>query len=335
MKRRFNFVSLFLAVLFSFNAIAIMTPLQSQEQKSNNAPVKVIFDTDMQSDVDDVGAMAVLHALADRGEIEILGTMVSVIYPWSVPCVDAINIFYGRPNLPIGTVKGKGVLRNSSYARQIAQEFPHDLESDTAPDAVELYRKILARQPDKSVVIVSVGYLTNLARLLDSPADGWSNLQGRDLVQQKVKNWVCMGGIFPKGLETNLRYDAPASAKAINEWPTPILFTGWEIGKDLMTGHTLKEKFPPTNLVRRAYELYLGPNKTQRESWDQSAVLLAARGPGNYWDVVTEGSMHILPDGSNEWRLEPDKEHSYVVKKMNPKEVATVIEELMTQLPRR
>ena len=312
------------------------TPTKEKVEKAiEKTPVKVIFDTDMQSDVDDIGAMAVLHALADRGELEILCTMVSVTYPWSVPCVDAVNTWYGRPDLPLGTVKGKGVLRSSSYARQIAQEFPHDLETETAPDAVELYRKILAGQPDKSVVILTVGYLTNLAGLLDSPPDGWSDLQGRDLVQQKVKNWVCMGGIFPKGLETNLRYDAPSSAKAINEWPTPIIFTGWEIGKDLMTGHTLKEKFPPTNLVRRAYELYLGPNKTQRESWDQSAVLLAARGLGDYWTEATGGSLHVLPDGSNEWRLTPDKEHSYVVKKMNPKEVAGVIEELMTQPPRQ
>jgi inosine-uridine nucleoside N-ribohydrolase len=241
-SRLLNAVALFpLAMTLAAMSFSMIAPLHAQEiatqdkqtmkKDTEKAPVKVIFDTDMQSDVDDIGAMAVLHALADRGEIEILGTMVSVIYPWSVPCVDAVNTFYGRPDLPLGTVKGKGVLRTSSYARQIAEEFPHDLETDTAPDAVELYRKLLAGQPDKSVVILTVGYLTNLAGLLDSQPDQWSPLKGRDLVQQKVKNWVCMGGIFPKGLETNLRYDAPSSAKAINEWPTPIIFTGWESAK--------------------------------------------------------------------------------------------------------
>ena len=311
---------------------AVSAPLQAQEAKK--APVKILFDTDMQSDVDDIGAMAVLHALADRGEIEILGTMVSVKYPWSVPCVDAVNTWHGRPDLPIGTVKGKGVLRSSSYAKQIAEEFPHDLKTEDAPDAVGLYRKILAAQPDKSVVIVTVGYLTNVAGLIDSAPDQWSNLSGLDLIKQKVNYWSCMGGIFPKGLETNLRYDAESSAKAINNWPTPIIFSGWEIGKDIKTGHTLREKFPATNLVRRAYDHYLGPNKTQRESWDQSSVLLAARGAGDYWDVATGGSLHVLPDGSNEWRDTPKKDHSYLVKKMNPREVADVIEELMTQPPR-
>ena len=36
--------------------------------------VKIILDTDISPDYDDVGAMAVLHALAKRGEAEILAT---------------------------------------------------------------------------------------------------------------------------------------------------------------------------------------------------------------------------------------------------------------------
>ena len=307
------------------------TSLSLHAQQPHEAPVPVIFDTDMQSDVDDVGAMAVLHALADRGEIEILGTMVSSAYPGAVPCVDAINTFYGRPDLPIGTVKGKGVLRQSSYARQIAEEFPHDLETDDAPDAVAVYRKILAAQPDHSVTIVSVGYLTNLAGLIESGPDEVSDLPGEDLVKQKVKIWVCMGGIFPKGLETNLRYDAASSATAIDRWPTPILFTGWEIGKELMTGHTLRQKLPPDDLVRRGYELYLGADKNQRESWDQSAVLLAARGLEDNWDLESQGHLRVLPDGTNQWHSAPDKQHSYIVRKKDPSEIAAVLEELMTQ----
>ena len=38
-------------------------------------PVKVILDTDMITDFDDVGALACLHALADAGECEILATV--------------------------------------------------------------------------------------------------------------------------------------------------------------------------------------------------------------------------------------------------------------------
>ena len=315
--------------LAMFASMATGTAIPAQEQLSS--PVPILFDTDMQTDVDDVGALAALHSLADRGEVEILGTMVSSGYAWSVPCVDAVNTAFGRPDLPIGTVKEGGVVRGSKYAQQIAQEYPHDLETDEAPDAVPLCRELLAAQKDGSVVVCSVGYLTNLARLLESGPDDASELDGRELVRRKVKLWVCMGGIFPKGLETNLRFDAAASAAALDHWPTPIVFTGWEIGKDLMTGHTLKEKLPAEDIVRRGYELYLGPNKTQRESWDQSAVLLAARGAAPYWDVRSGGRLRVLPDGSNEWVSGPGKDHSYVVAKMPPAEVAEIIEALMTQ----
>ena len=316
-------------------AIALLASISTdlptlRAQEGKKSPVPILFDTDMQTDVDDVGALAALHALADRGEVEILGTMVSSGYQWSVPCVDAVNTAFGRPDLPIGTVKEGGVVRGSKYAQQIAQEYPHDLETDEAPDAVPLCREILAAQPDGSVVVCSVGYLTNLARLLESGPDAASELDGRELVRRKVKLWVCMGGKFPKGLETNLRFDASASAAALDRWPTPIIFTGWEIGKDLMTGHTLKDKYSPEHIVRRAYELYLGPDKMQRESWDQSAVLLAARGAAPYWHVREGGHLRVAPDGSNEWLAEPDKDHSYVVAKMPPAEVAAVIEELMT-----
>jgi len=47
-------------------------------------PVKIFFDTGMETDCDDAGAMAVLHTLADRGECEILATVTSVRDPASI-----------------------------------------------------------------------------------------------------------------------------------------------------------------------------------------------------------------------------------------------------------
>jgi hypothetical protein len=50
-----------------------------------------------------------------------------------------------------------------------------------------LYREVLAGQPDHSVTIISVGFSTNLARLLDSGSDSYSPLDGRALVAKKVR----------------------------------------------------------------------------------------------------------------------------------------------------
>src|SRR5690606_30907069 len=128
---------------------------------SSTAQVKLIFDTDMESDVDDVGALAMLHALADNGEVDILATIVCSLNPWAVPTVDALDTYFNRPDLPIAAVKNLGVYRNSKYAKIISEEFPQDAGlGEEAEDAIDLYRRILAEQPDNSVTIVTVGYLT-------------------------------------------------------------------------------------------------------------------------------------------------------------------------------
>ncbi|MDP1587284.1 MAG: hypothetical protein Q8M07_06055, partial [Prosthecobacter sp.] len=162
----------------------------------STTPVKILFDTDMLTDCDDAGAMAVLHALADRGECEILATLTSVPEVNSIATVDAINRYRGRPDLPLGLVKGGGVVQNSKFVGLVAREFPHRVSSvESFPDSVTVYREILEKQPDQSVVIVTVGYLTNLKNLLHLPASE-GRLSGLDLIQTKVAKWVCMGGNF-------------------------------------------------------------------------------------------------------------------------------------------
>ena len=150
-------------------------------------PVPVVFDTDMDTDCDDVGALAVLHALADLGECEILATPVSSRFAYSAPCTAAINAYYGRGALPVGAPKGDGanVNRGSRYAKQIAEAFPGRFETNAdAPDAVAVYRRVLAARPDAAadpaggVVVVTVGYLTNLRDLLASGPDEASPLTG-------------------------------------------------------------------------------------------------------------------------------------------------------------
>ena len=155
-------------------------------------------------------------------------------------------------------------------------KFPHRLASAAdAPQAATLYRRLLARQPDQSVVFISIGLLTNVAARIDSKPDAASGLAGRELVAKKVRVWVCMGGTFVSGREFNLYSDIPATRRAVEAWPTPIVFSGFEIGQGVGTGAGLRE-LPATNPLRRAYELFNG--LADHPSWDQTAVLYAVRG---------------------------------------------------------
>ena len=143
-----------------------------------------------------------------------------------------------------------------------------------------------------------------------------------------------MGGRLPEGKEANLIHDGPAAAYAVEHWPTRIVFSGWEIGQEIMTGAELKGA-PEGTPVRRAYELYNGLK--DRQSWDQTAVLYAVRGLGgrleDYWGLETNGYLHVNADGTNQWRSDPDKNHAYLMRKMAPEKIAQVIEELMMRQP--
>src|SRR5699024_9393552 len=63
---------------------------------------QIIFDTDMGPDYDDVGALAVLHALAAAEECEILATVSSNGHPTAAPTIEVINRYFGKPDMPIG-----------------------------------------------------------------------------------------------------------------------------------------------------------------------------------------------------------------------------------------
>ncbi|MEW6307012.1 MAG: nucleoside hydrolase [Verrucomicrobiota bacterium] len=312
-------------------------------------PVKIFFDTDMLTDCDDAGAMAVLHALADKGECEILATVVSVPDLNSIATVDVINRYYGRPNLPLGMVRSGGVKQKSLYVGKVAAEFPHAIKSaDSVPDAVLVYRDVLERQPDHSVVIVTVGYLTNLKKLLELPA-GDGHASGRELVQHKVKQYVCMGGNFignpPKDDlklgNVNFQRDAASAHFVIHHWPGPIVFAGREVcsvPSGLAIGANLA-KTPTNNPVRRAYEHYFGGTAKNRHVADLASVLYAVRGPRDYWDVSPPGRMDLRPDITFDWKSAADGNQRYLLKKQrdgkpNDRYVESALDELLLQPPR-
>jgi uncharacterized protein (TIGR02145 family) len=305
------------------------------------SPVRLILDTDMMTDCDDVAALGILHKLADFDETEILAVMVSSKYPMSAPVVYVVNTYYGRPGIPIGAPKkGTGFYTPVSvFLDSLSLEFPHSLKSnDHAPDAVALYREILSSQPDSSVVIVTIGYSSNIGQLLKSGPDGISDLTGYELAEKKVKVWINMGGNFPVDMaidNVNFTRDCRAAWYSINNWPGRIVFAGREIGHSIHTGDRIRDT-PLNNPVRRSYELHRG--RDGRQNWDHhtadlSAILLAVRGLSDYWDIEGDGYIDIQEDCSFIWRKKPGGRHSYIIQKMDRKELGNIMEELMIAPP--
>ena len=326
-------ITLFLICIFT-------SPLLAQQ------PVRIIFDTDMDSDVDDIGALAMLHHLADVGEAEILGVMVSSLNPWSAPAVDVINTYFDRPDIPIGNVKRFGVYHPSKYARKISETFPQDVGlGENVPEATILYRKILASQPDQSVVVVTVGDLTNLSKLLKTNADTISPLTGPELVAKKVKQLVCMGGRYPYDQEPfpngNFKPDPQSTKHVVEAWPTKIIFTGGGPFANLIpTGKILFEDAYKDTPMGRAYQLFLASwNRNWHHSADMISVYVAVRGPGPFFKLEEKGSNYIFENGANAWRLEPDDKRHFLINEfgpgIDPNEVAKTFDQLLIKTSRK
>ena len=187
-------------------------------------PVPLIIDTDMSFDVDDVGAICVAHALADRGEADLIGIVYDSGYPEGVGALDALNHWYGRAEIPLGSYKGPfGRHVAGDYVPQLARRFPNAIKNYTQVDAAgSAYRRMLVGAEDHSVVIAAIGFMTALRELLASAPDEISALSGTALVAQKVRKVVFQGGwyapLHPDGQRTfNWCAVRPAPAYAVLE----------------------------------------------------------------------------------------------------------------------
>ena len=173
--------------------------LSSCCQEQASGPLKVIFETDMGNDIDDALALDMLYKYMDAGQVDLLAVGVNKIGFGPVEFVDMMNTWYGYPYIPIGKITD-GIDFNypeSNYAAKVAamkndmggklfQTSPF-MDYSALPETPELYRQVLSRQPDNSVTMISVGFSTNLVRLLESGPDRWSDLTGRELIEKKVK----------------------------------------------------------------------------------------------------------------------------------------------------
>ena len=280
---------------------------------NTSLPVKVIFDTDMDSDVDDVGALSLALNLHNEGVTDLAAVIVTSDDPYAPVCAGTINTFWGFPGIPVGFLAYPPDLNNHSrYTRQLAGEFPSSLSSwEDAENGIKLYRRILEESPDGSVAIVTVGHLSALMGLLRSQPDEISSLSGPELIRRKAVIWICMGGRYPSGKEANFYRPDPYSTRyCIDHWQKEVVLFGWELGNQVITGgEKLKEMINRDHPVYRAYELY--NNFAGRASWDQLALLELTRHSGDLFKYV-RGFVRVATDGSNTWDNDSSGNHRYV-----------------------
>lgn len=270
-------------------------------------PVPLIFDTDMGNDVDDALALAVIHALESRGEARLLAVTVTKDNRYAPQYIDIVNTFYGRPDVPIGIVRNGKTPEDSAMIRVPVESEKYRWRNRQWPDAVEVLRAALGGAADHSVVIAQVGFSTNLARLLATD---------KELVARKVKLLSVMAGAFPVGpAEYNVKTDVPSAQKVCEEWPTPVVFSGFEIGKALLFPASAVEHgfgWVKDHPVADAYRAYM-KMPYDRPTWDLTAVLYAVRPEAGYFSLSGPGRVTVDEKGVTHFAESAGGPHRHLV----------------------
>jgi len=290
-------------------------------------PVRIIFDTDMGNDVDDAIALALLHAMETRGEAHLLAVTITKDNRYAAPFVALFNKTYGHARIPIGVVKDGVTKDDGNYLRPVLQSFNAPQEG-IFPDAVQLLRRTLAVQPDGSVVIVQVGFSTNLARLL---------AKDRDLIARKVRLLSTMAGNFVETTpEFNVVRDVPSAQKVFGDWPGEVVSSGFEIGRAIRyPANRLASDFKWTDKspLVEAYRAY----KTMpydEPLWDPTAALYAVRPDAGYFTLSPAGRIQVDEKGATRFIPGEGKQHYLIVNEQQKARVLEAISLLASQPPK-
>ena len=330
-----------------FLLTAFFTTFTAPGQATELEPVKIIFDTDIGNDIDDALALAVIHALVSRSECELLAVTISKDNPYCAPYVDIINTLYGRGDIPIGVVREGKTPEDGKFVRQVSQarddgqaRYAHDLTSGAdAREAVDLLRATLAAQPDHSVVLVVVGFSTNVAKLLDSSPDKHAPLSGLELVAHKCRLLSIMAGMFTpedRVAEYNVRVDAESAARVYEQWPTEIVVSGYEIGRAIKYPAISIERdfrYAEPHPVCEAYALY-GTMPYDRETWDLTSVLYAVRPDRDYFGLSEPGRVWVDEQAITQFEPLSTGRHRYLtVDELQIERVREALIQLASQPP--
>ena len=284
--------------------------------QGDGEPVPLVFDTDLGNDVDDILALTMIHALQDRGECELLAVTTTKDHPLAAPFVDAVNTFYGRGDVPIGVCRSDVTPAQGKFLGMVEERteegftYPHDLPpAEELPSAVTVLRGTLAGASDNSVVIVQVGFSTNLAALLESQGDEISPLSGKELVKRKVRLLSLMAGAFEpirnregqltEYREYNVVKDIAAAQRVAEDWPTDVVWSGYEIGIAACFPHQSIDndfRYARPHIAVEAYKKYCPPGH-DRPTWDLTSVLYAVRPDRNYFTLSPAGLVHVANNG--------------------------------------
>ena len=301
---------------------------------------RIILDVDICSSTDDLFAMEMLYRYADQGRCLFLGIVLNREGERHAAFADVMNTYFGDPDLPIAQVchgiKDAKIFTDYSPVADLKDAdgqamFRHSITNYAElPDGYMLYRRLLAEQPDQSVSIISVGFLTCLAQLLESGPDEYSLLNGVDLVRQKVKCIYVMGGNFSQKSdpEYNFVQGGEFTKTFFRLWPedVDIMISPEEVGHQVryLPAQVISDiSWTDRHPIKQVYLMEDYDDPGQR-MWDPLIVIQAIEGDAAFL-LSERGTVSIdsqflttfIPSPSGNCRYQLPGDNAWVAAKLD------------------
>ena len=295
-KTKNKIIAILTALVIVFSLFSCNASNKSGEESNKK---ELIIDTDVGSDCDDMLALAYAIYAEENLNMEIKAITYSSSAEYGISAIRAFYSNLGKTPPPIGK-SAKELVKYDNYCKQIVENFDPEQKPQQEKDAVSVLRKALV--DSKKATICAIGPMTNISMLLDSKGDEISPLTGKELVEQKCEKLVLMAGKFENQEittpEWNISLDIESAQNIINEFPAPIYFISYELGKDLITGKSLVEKGEYENPLSMSYILFPGVKEAGgRSSWDPLAMYFAVEGVTEYLTISENITVSIEDDG--------------------------------------
>ena len=292
-----------------------------------------ILGTDWWTDCDDAVALRILARYVKKEKIRVLGIGINACMEYSAASLTGFLKAEGIDGIPIGIdPEATDFGGNPPYQRRLATDYGGAVTNSDCPDAVQLYRRILATCEEK-IEIIEIGYLQVIAALLRSQPDDISPKSGMELVREKVsKIWVMAGKWDADGEKENNFCRNPRSRMAGETFcrlcPVSVTFLGWEVGYGVITGNHLDHS---DHLYRALAD---HGSKDGRHSWDPMLVLMALIGDENEagYETVSGTASVDAETGANYFSESKNGMHQYVIKKHDDSYYESMINRLIIPL---
>lgn len=281
--------------------------------------IDVIFDTDIGSDCDDIHALSLLIWGQKAGLCNIKAVTYCQVSPHGVAVINSVFRYFNEEIPPIGLMPKKREMRDC-YCQVLAEKFgkPEDYEVECL-SAVAQMRKTLA-ESDGDVVICAVGPLTNIADLLNSQPDCYSDLDGVELVRQKCKSIVsmCGGRMEEEGKhipEFNAFVEPEATRTMFEKSPVEVIVSPVELGLETLTTKELVAKYDGTDPLTLSYLQFID-GREGRPSCDPVTVLYMLLGCEDWFYLSPWGEVTVEDDGATYFAAKEGGLHRYLTQKI-------------------